>query len=67
VPAEIGARRPAFAVSVGRGLAKDDLVRNAASPPIEIDPRSGRVYLHGDELTCEPVTELPVNRSYLLT
>ena len=49
-----------------RGLAREDLVRNRATAPIEIDPVDGRVTLAGRPLAVEPVRELPLNRRYLL-
>jgi len=49
-----------------RGLVRDDLVRNRATAPIEIDPVDGRVTLAGRPLAVEPARELPLNRRYLL-
>jgi urease subunit alpha len=49
-----------------RGLTRADFVHNRATAPIEVDPGDGRVTLAGRPLEVEPVSELPLNRRYLL-
>jgi urease subunit alpha len=58
--------RSVVAVSGTRGLSRDSLARNRATAPIEVDPTDGRVTLAGRPLEVEPVTDLPLNRRYLL-
>ena len=50
-----------------RGLTKHDLVMNDATPAIEVDPATGRVFLDGAELTCAPAREFALNRRYFLS
>jgi urease subunit alpha len=49
-----------------RGLTRASLALNHATAQVEVDPRNGRVSLAGRPLAVEPVTELPLNRRYLL-
>ena len=42
------------------------LVRNTAVPPIRVDPADGAVTLEGRILPVDPVSEVPLNRRYLL-
>ncbi|MGH2583801.1 MAG: urease subunit alpha [Dehalococcoidia bacterium] len=50
-----------------RSIGKADLMHNAATPAIGVDPASGQVTLAGRELTCEPVRQVALNRRYFLT
>lgn len=49
-----------------RGLTRDDLARNRATSPVEIDPHDGRVSLDGRPLAVDPVAEVPLSRRYFL-
>ncbi len=49
-----------------RNLTRASLVHNRATAPVEIDRTNGRVTLEGRALEVQPVTELPLNRRYLL-
>jgi urease subunit alpha len=58
--------REVVAIGRTRGLTRDDLVRNRATAPIEIDPGDGRVTLDGEPLAMDPVDEVPLSRRYFL-
>ncbi len=61
--------RDRISVSVVRGCRstrKRDLVLNAALPTVEVDSTAEQVRVDGRPVTLEPVTELPLNRAYLL-
>ncbi|HTG40153.1 MAG TPA: amidohydrolase family protein, partial [Methylomirabilota bacterium] len=58
--------REVVAIGRTRGLTRDDLVRNRATTPIEIDPVDGFVSLAGRHLAVEPVSDVPLSRRYLL-
>lgn len=66
IGARLGTRRRIVAVRGCRGLTRASLARNRATAPIEVDPLDGSVTLDGRVLSVEPVTELPLNRRYLL-
>ena len=63
---QLGTARRLVSVARCRGLARADLARNRAAPPIEIDPRDGRVTLDGRPLAASPAVDLPLNRRYFL-
>jgi urease subunit alpha len=58
--------RDLVAVRGCRGIGKRDLVLNAASPALQIDPETGAVAIDGQRLDFEPVRELALNRRYFL-
>jgi urease subunit alpha len=60
-----GGRRFVAARNV-RTLGKRDMVRNAALPHIEVDPRTYDVRADGELLRCEPLAELPLAQRYAL-
>jgi urease subunit alpha len=59
-------RRHVVAVHGTRGLTRADLVANSAVPDVEVSPDDGEVTLEGRVLACEPVSEVPLSRRYLL-
>lgn len=67
VKEHIGSRREFLGVRDCRGIGKRDLVRNSASPTLDIDPVSGEVHADGVRLACEPLEEFPLNRAYFLS
>ncbi|TVR42765.1 MAG: urease subunit alpha [Planctomycetota bacterium] len=54
------------AVSGCRRVRKADMVFNAATPDIQVDPETYRVTADGVHLTCEPAAELPLAQRYFL-
>ena len=59
-------RRRFVVVRDTREVRRESLVANREVPPVEVDPGDGAVRLDGRELRCEPVSEVPLNRRYLL-
>ena len=53
-------------VSQTRSVSKADLLFNASTPDIEIDPETYMVKADGEILTCEPLRELPLAQRYFL-
>jgi len=62
----LGSRRRFLAVRGTRQISRGSLLANTAVAPVEVDPADGTVRLHGRVLQCEPVTEVPLSRRYLL-
>jgi urease alpha subunit len=53
-------------VTGARSADRGSLVHNTAVLPIEVDPGDGTVTFEGRVLAVEPVSEVPLNRRYLL-
>ena len=66
VPARLGLQRRMVAVKHTRAVGKRDMVLNAGTPRIEVDPQTYEVRADGVLLTCEPASELPMARRYFL-
>jgi urease subunit alpha len=66
VPQRLGLRRPVEAVRGCRTVTKAGMVRNAALPDIQVDPRHYRVTADGELLRSEPQAEVPLGRLYQL-
>src|SRR4029450_9136189 len=61
-----GRRGRFVAVPGPRSVPRGSLLRNTAVPPIRVDPADGTVTLDGRVLAVDPVSEVPLNRRYLL-
>jgi urease subunit alpha len=59
-------RRRFVAVKDTRGVTRASLARNTTVVPVDVDPGDGTVTLDGRVLAIEPVSEVPLNRRYLL-
>ncbi|MCE7985485.1 MAG: urease subunit alpha [Caldilinea sp. CFX5] len=66
IPAQLGLHKRVVAVEKCRTIGKADMVHNAATPTIEVDPESYEVRADGELLTCEPATVLPMAQRYFL-
>jgi urease subunit alpha len=62
----LATRRTLVPIGGVRGLTRASLAWNQASPPIDIDVRTGEVSLAGRRLAVDPVAEVPLSRRYLL-
>lgn len=62
----VSGRRRA-AVRGTRGLTRGDLLRNRATPLLEVDVVDGRVSTGGHRLTSPPVRHVPLNRAYVIS
>jgi urease subunit alpha len=49
-----------------RTIGKRDMMHNAATPQIEVDPETYEVRADGELLTCAPATVLPMAQRYFL-
>ncbi|MDR3699674.1 MAG: urease subunit alpha [Candidatus Sulfopaludibacter sp.] len=59
-------RKRAVAVKKCRTIGKRDMIHNAATPKIEVDPETYEVRADGELLTCEPADVLPLAQRYFL-
>lgn len=64
--AELGLRKPLVAVRGCRSVGKRDLVHNALTPRIDVDPETYQVHADGELLSCEPAAVLPMAQRYFL-
>jgi urease subunit alpha len=62
----LGLAKPLVAVGKCRSIGKRDMVRNSATPHIEVDPETYEVRADGELLTCDPAAELPLAQRYFL-
>ena len=62
----LGLAKPLLAVGNTRTIGKSDMVHNAATPSMEIDPETYSVRADGELLTCEPASVLPMAQRYFL-
>jgi len=49
-----------------RNIGKASMIRNSATPHIEVDPETYEVRADGELLTCEPASVLPLAQRYFL-
>ncbi len=66
LPRTLGLRTRVEAVRGTRGIGKRDMVANAATPTIEVDPATYAVYADGEHMTCAPAAVLPLAQRYFL-
>ncbi len=59
-------RKRLVAVENCRTIGKADMVHNAATPKLEVDPETYEVRADGELLTCEPAQSLPMTQRYFL-
>jgi urease subunit alpha len=59
-------RTKAAAVRNCRNIGKKDMIHNAATPVLEVDPETYEVRADGQLLTCEPAEVLPLAQRYFL-
>jgi len=63
---ELGLLKTVMPVRGTRGLAKRDMVHNAATPHMEVDPETYEVRADGRLLVCEAAAMLPLAQRYFL-
>jgi urease subunit alpha len=49
-----------------RNIGKKDMIRNNATPKIEVDPDTYKVTVDGELAICDPVSVLPMAQRYFL-
>ncbi len=59
-------QKRAVAVKNCRSIGKRDMIHNAATPEIQVDPETYEVRADGELLTCEPAESLPLAQRYFL-
>jgi urease subunit alpha len=62
----LGLRKQLVPVRNCRNIGKKDMLRNSATPRIEVDPETYEVRADGELLTCEPASVLPMAQRYFL-
>jgi len=62
----LGVERQLLPVKNTRGISKESMIHNDATPKIEVDPETYEVRADGELLTCEPATILPMAQRYFL-
>jgi urease subunit alpha len=63
---KLDVKKPMLPIRSVRALRKQHMVRNDATPRIDVDPQTFEVYADGRRLHAEPATRVPLNRRYLL-
>lgn len=58
--------RPYSAVRDTRRIGKADMLLNAETPDIEVNPETYEVHVNGEVVGCEPADELPLAQKYFL-
>ena len=66
VPQQLGLKKQIAVVKGCRIVQKSDLIHNAATPQIDVDPQTYQVKADGQLLWCEPADELPMAQRYFL-
>jgi urease subunit alpha len=66
VGGRLGLARPLLAVENTRNIGKKDLIHNAATPKMAVDPETYEVRADGVLLTCAPAKELAMAQRYFL-
>jgi urease subunit alpha len=64
---QLKSNREFLPVKGTRGIGKSDLMYNALSPALQIDPVSGEVFADGERLHCEPLESFTLSRKYFLS
>jgi urease subunit alpha len=62
----LGLKKRLVPVQNCRKIGKADMIRNSATPEIEVDPETYEVRADGELLTCEPAEVLPLAQRYFL-
>jgi urease subunit alpha len=65
-PGGLGLTKPLVAVRDTRHIGKRHMIRNDATPRLEVDPETYEVRADGELLRCEPAAELPMTQRYFL-
>jgi urease subunit alpha len=63
---KLGLKRRLVPVKNCRAIGKANMIHNAATPRIEVDPETYEVRADGELLTCEPADILPMAQRYFL-
>ncbi|MFU1855210.1 urease subunit alpha [Citrobacter portucalensis] len=64
VKEKAGLERQVVAVNNCRNISKHDLIRNNATPKIDVDPETFAVKVDGVHATCQPIQTAVMNQKY---
>jgi urease subunit alpha len=67
VQQRLGLERQVMPVRNTRNIGKADLVRNSATPNIEVDPETFAVTVDGKHATVEPLKTVSLNQKYFFS
>ena len=62
----LGLAKELVAVAGTRDIGKRDMIHNALTPEVAVDPETYEVRADGELLTCAPASELPLTQRYFL-
>ncbi len=62
----LGLAKQTVAVQNTRGIGKQDLLLNNATPHVDVDPETYEVRADGELLTCQPAEVLPMAQRYFM-
>ena len=62
----LGVSRQLLPVRHTRGISKELMIHNSATPKIDVDPETYEVRADGELLTCAPAEVLPMAQRYFL-
>jgi urease subunit alpha len=62
----LGLAKQTVQIKSVRTLRKSDMIRNTATPHIEVDPQTFEVRADGRLLMCPPAARVPLSRRYML-
>jgi urease subunit alpha len=63
---KLGLKKTTTPVQNCRSIGKKDMIRNNATPKIDVDPETYEVRVDGQLITCEPARVLPLAQRYFL-
>lgn len=66
VPERLGLRKPVLPVRNCRNIGKKDMIHNALTPQIEVNPETYEVKVDGVPAVCEPVAQVSMAQRYFL-
>lgn len=66
IASKLGLKSMIGVVKHCRDVCKSDMLLNDYQPNIQVDPQTYQVFADGEQLTCEPATELPLTQRYFL-
>jgi urease subunit alpha len=66
IAGRLGLAKTVIPVRGTRGLRKQDMIHNGATPHMEVDPETYEVRADGRLLVCEPAAVLPLAQRYFL-
>jgi urease subunit alpha len=66
IAGRLGLAKTVIPVRGTRGLRKQDMIHNSATPHMEVDPETYEVRADGRLLVCEPAAVLPLAQRYFL-